>query len=59
MIYLPRFVKVCLQRNVLSWVLNSECGRSRRLAGSEFQTDGATKVNERSPEDFRLQFWKF
>ena len=51
---LPRFVKrACLKRKVLSWVLNPDSvGISRRMTGSEFQTDGATKLNERSPNDF-------
>ena len=50
-----------LKRKVLGWVLNSDrVGIVLRLAGSEFQTDGATKLNERSPTDFRLrQFWVF
>ena len=48
-----------LKRKVLGWVLNSDrVGIVLRLAGSEFQTDGATKLNECSPTDFRLrQFW--
>ena len=29
-------------------------GRSRKLAGNEFQTVGATKLKERSPTDVRL-----
>ena len=31
-------------------------GRFQRLAGSEFQTDGSTKLNEHSPTDFILRF---
>ena len=35
-------------------------GRLRRLAGSEFQTDGATKLNEHSPaKDFKQCFGVF
>ena len=30
-------------------------GRFRKLAGSEFQTVGAMKVEGRSPTDFRLR----
>ena len=30
-------------------------GRFRRLAGSEFQTDGAMKVKERSRKGFKLR----
>ena len=34
-------------RKVLSWVLNPDTvGRFCRLAGSEFQSDGTTKLNE-------------
>ena len=29
-------------------------GRFRRLAGSEFQTDGATNLKDRLPKDFSL-----
>ena len=47
---LPRFVnKACLKRKVLSWVLISDrvsVAKFRRLAGREFQTNGATKGRE-------------
>ena len=37
------------------WVLNPDTvGTFRRLAGNAFQTDGATKLNERSSKDFKL-----
>ena len=29
--------------------------RFRKLAGSEFQTDGVTKLKECSPKDFRMR----
>ena len=58
---LPRFVKnVGHKKKVLSWVLNSDrVGRSRRPAGSEFQTDGAMNLNEHSSTDFKLRFGIF
>ena len=41
----------------MSWVLNSNrVGRFLRLAGSDFQTYGAAKLNELSPNDFTLCF---
>ena len=44
------------KKKVLSWVLNSDrVGRSRRPAGSEFQTDEAMKLNEH-PHFFILFF---
>ena len=45
----------------LNWVLNSDrVRRFCRQAGSEFQTDGATKLNEASiAERFEIMFRKF
>ena len=34
-------------------------GRFCRLEGSKFQTDGVAKLNEHSPEDFKLCFGIF
>ena len=45
-----------MYRNVLRLLLN--LGRDellRRPVGKEFQTDGARKLNERSPADLRLR----
>ena len=46
----------------MGWVLNSDgVGRFRRLVDSEFQTDGAIKLNEQSStaKDFKLRFGIF
>ena len=44
----------------MSWVLNPDrVGRFHRLAGREFQTDGAIKLKESSPKDFKLRFGIF
>ena len=48
--------KACRQRQVLGWALNpGGMGRFRKLAGSEFQTDGAIKPKERSLTEFRFR----
>ena len=40
----------------MSWALKSErVERFRKLAGNEFQTDGAMKLKERSTTDLRLR----
>ena len=42
------------------YVFNSDkVGRFHRLAGSEFQNDGATKLNEGSPKDLKIRFGIF
>jgi len=59
---LPAWVceKASLNREALSLVLNSDrVGRFRRLAGSKFQTDGATKLNEWLTNRFQITFWNF
>ena len=46
----------------MSWVLNSDrVGRFRRLVDSEFQTNGAIKLNEHSStaKDFKLRYGIF
>ena len=44
-----------MNRKVLRLDLNSEnVGKFLRSAGSEFQTDGAIKLKERSQKDFRF-----
>ena len=49
--------KTSLKMKVLSWVLYlARVGRFCRLAGSEFQTEGAVKVNKHSAKDFKLCF---
>ena len=41
----------------MSWDLNPDkLVRFRRMEGREFKTDGARKMNERSPKDFKLRF---
>ena len=41
----------------MSWDFNPDrVGMIRRLAGRKFQTDGATKLNERSPNNLKLRF---
>ena len=47
-----------MNRKVLRLDLNSDnvC-KFLRSAGSEFQTDGAMKVKELSPKDFRFLLW--
>ena len=44
-----------MNRKVLRLDLNwDNVGKFLRSAGSEFQTDGAIKLKERSPKDFRF-----
>ena len=48
----------CQNRKVLEYVFHPDrAGRFHRLAGSEFQTDGAIKLNRRSPKDFTLRYY--
>ena len=45
-----------MNRKVLRLDLNwDNVGKFLRLAGSEFQTDSAMKLKERSPKDFRFR----
>ena len=48
------YEKACLTRKVLRWILNLDRvggGEFRRLAGKEFQTDGAMKLSEPAPSE--------
>ena len=54
------FWKGLLKRKVLSRDLKSEReGSFRKLAGSEFQADGAMKLKEHQPTDLRLHLGIF
>ena len=55
MVYLGLW-KGLLKRKVFSTALNSDRGQEgfHRMAGSEFQTDGAMKVNKHLAKDLKL-----